>query len=369
MSPEMRLMKTPRTIDIEITSKCNLRCLYCAHFSGPGDVKDLSTAEWLQFFDELGRCAVMDVSLSGGEPLLRKDFRELIEGIVRNRMRFTILTNGTLITEDIASFIASTGRCKMIQVSLDGSQASSHDACRGEGSFDRAVNGLRILKEHKLNVTTRVTIHHGNIAELDDIARFLLEDIGLSYFSTNAASSFGLCKENAQIQINAEERMRAMAELTRLTKKYKGRIVAAAGPLAEARVWSGMERARKEGKESTPGGGFLTGCNCVRSRLAVRSDGVIVPCSLLDHIELGRVNRGSLQEIWLNHPAMTKLRERVTIPLSSFDFCKGCDYVNYCTGSCPALAYSLVGKIDHPSPDICFRRFLQGGGNLTGITG
>ncbi len=362
-------MKTPRNVDIEITSQCNLRCLYCSHFTGPGDVKDLPTAEWQQFFDELGRCAVIDVTLSGGEPLMRKDFKEIIESIVRNRMRFTILTNGTLITEDIARFLSSTGRCNKIQVSLDGSRAQVNDACRGKGSFDRALNGLKILKENKLKITTRLTLHQGNISELDDIARFLLEEVGLPYFSTNAASSLGMCKENSQVQINQRERMTAMAELTRLSKKYNGRIVAMAGPLAEARVWSDMERARLEGKESTPGGGFLTGCNCVYSKIAVRSDGIIVPCSLLDHIELGRINKDNLQELWQNHPALGKLRERHKIPLSSFDFCRGCDYINYCTGSCPALAYSLLGDVNHPSPDICLRRFLQGGGKLTGTTG
>ena len=75
---------------------CNLRCLYCSHFSSAGDVEsDLPAAEWTQFFEELNRCAVLDVTLCGGEPFLRKDLRELIESIVANRMRFSILTNGT----------------------------------------------------------------------------------------------------------------------------------------------------------------------------------------------------------------------------------------------------------------------------------
>ncbi len=86
---------------------CNLRCKYCSHFSGAGDVgRDLPAEEWLRFFEELNRCAVLNVTLQGGEPFCREDLEELIEGIVRNRMRFNILSNGTLITDEIAAFLA-----------------------------------------------------------------------------------------------------------------------------------------------------------------------------------------------------------------------------------------------------------------------
>ena len=108
-------MKTPKSIDLDITNKCNLCCKYCAHFTSAGDVdNDLSKEEWLKFFEELNRCAVMRVTIAGGEPFFRPDLKELIDGIVRNRMRFSILSNGTLITDDMTSFLASTGRCDSV---------------------------------------------------------------------------------------------------------------------------------------------------------------------------------------------------------------------------------------------------------------
>ena len=143
----MKIIRTPRSVDLDITNRCNLRCRYCYHFSGPGDVdKDLPKAEWLRFFEELNHCAVMNVILAGGEPFFREDLRELIEGIVANGMRFNILSNGTLITEDMAEFLFSTGRCDGVQVSIDGSKPKTHDACRGKGSFDRAIKGIKRLK-------------------------------------------------------------------------------------------------------------------------------------------------------------------------------------------------------------------------------
>ena len=359
-------MKTPRSVDLAITNRCNLRCTYCSHFTGAGDVgQDLPKDEWLQFFEELNRCAVMNVTLQGGEPFCRKDLPELIGGIVRNRMRFTILSNGTLITEEMAALLASTGRCDGVQVSIDGSIPMTHDACRGEGNFLKAMQGINSLQNHNVPVPVRVTIHRENVWDLENVARFLLQEVGLPSFSTNAASFMGLCRQNAeQIQLTAEERSLAMETLLRLTKKYNGRISAAAGPLAEGRDWLEMEKACQQKTETIPGRGHLSGCNGLMETLAVRADGVMVPCGQMSHIELGRINRDNLQEVWQEHHELKRLRERHKISLSEFEFCQGCHYIPYCTGNCPALAYTILGKDDHPSPDACLKRFLEAGGRL-----
>jgi len=362
----MKVMKTPRSVDLAITNRCNLRCTYCSHFTSAGDVgEDLPREEWLTFFEELNRCAVMEVILQGAEPFCREDIKELIQGIVRNRMRFNILSNGTLISEEIAAFLASTGRCDGVQVSIDGSTPKTHDACRGQGNFLRAMEGIKILQRHGAPVSVRVTIHRHNVKDLEDVARLLLEEIRLSSFSTNSASLMGLCRYNAEeVQLTVEERSFAMETLLRLHEKYNGRISANAGPLADAKMWLEMEKARQERKERMPGRGCLTGCGGPMSKLAVRADGVIVPCIQMSHIELGRINRDDLHEVWENHPELNRLRERRNIPLSDFEFCKGCDYIPYCTGNCPALAYTILGEENHPSPDACLRKFLEEGGRL-----
>ncbi|MBL6972245.1 MAG: SynChlorMet cassette radical SAM/SPASM protein ScmE [Desulfobacterales bacterium] len=362
----MKVMKTPRSLDLAITNRCNLRCKYCSHFSGAGDVgHDLPAEEWLKFFEELNQCAVLNVTLQGGEPFFREDLRQIIAGIVSNRMRFDILSNGTLITDETAAFLASTGRCDGVQVSIDGAIPLTHDAFRGRGNFFKAIEGIKCLQRHGVSVSVRVTIHRKNVRELDRIARLLLEDIGLDGFSTNSASYMGLCRQNAeQIQLTTEERILAMGKLLELSHKYNGRISATAGPLAEGRTWVLMEKARREGGKSLPGKGFLTGCNGPMQKLAVRADGVMVPCIQMSHIELGRINKDDLKDIWQNHIELKRIRERSNIALSDFEFCRECDYTNYCTGNCPALAYSLYGDENHPSPDSCLKRFLDTGGRL-----
>lgn len=362
----MQLMRSPSNMEVAITGQCNLRCLYCFHFTSAMDVpEDLPTEEWLAFFEELGRLAVLKLIIEGGEPFIRPDFPEIIEGIVKNRMRFEILSNGTLITDEMAAFLAGTRRCESVQVSIDGSKPETHDACRGKGNFFKAVEGLEHLRRHGVPARVRVTINRYNLEDLPEVARFLLVDLGLPAFSTNSADYMGICRSQAErIQLTAEDRSRAMELLCELEEHYPGRISANAGPLAEARDWEKIIQARRQGREPESGRGHLVSCGGAYIRLGVRCDGILVPCLLMSHIELGRINRDDLGEIWHHHPELTRLRERHHIPLSDFPYCRDCEYLAYCSGGCPAVAYTRTGQDAHPNPDGCLRRFLEEGGRL-----
>jgi SynChlorMet cassette radical SAM/SPASM protein ScmE len=166
------------------------------------------------------------------------------------------------------------------------------------------------------------------------------------------------------VQLTTEERMIAMETLLRLNRKYGGRIQAMAGPLAEAKGWLDMEEARRTGKPLSPTRGYLTGCGCYHQFLSVRADGVFTPCTMLSQIELGRINRDDLGEVWRSHEKLDELRHRHQIPLFGFAFCEGCDYIDQCTGNCPGLSFAILGEVNHPSPDACLRKFLAEGGRL-----
>jgi SynChlorMet cassette radical SAM/SPASM protein ScmE len=220
------------------------------------------------------------------------------------------------------------------------------------------------LQRNGVKATVRITVHRHNVRDLENIAKLLLVDLSLSSVSTNAAGYMGSCRGNeGDVLLNSEERHLAMLALERLAAIYPGRISAMAGPLADARMWRRMEEARAKGESAFPGtGGRLSACGCSEHKIAVRADGAIVPCSMLPHIVLGRINQDPLQTIWQSAPALNRLRARRSIPLADFEFCAGCAFIPYCTGNCPGLAYSLTGKVDHPSPDACLRRFLSGTG-------
>jgi SynChlorMet cassette radical SAM/SPASM protein ScmE len=240
-----------------------------------------------------------------------------------------------------------------------------HDVFRGQGAFFQALAGIQFLQKYDLPLTVRVTIHRENVHQLEEIARFLLEEVGLPSFSTNAASHMGLCRRNAErTQLTPQEHALAMETLLSLADAYPGRISATAGPLADGRTWLSMEQARRDKRPPLGNAGFLTGCNGPMKTLAVRADGIYVPCLQLSHMALGHIDRDDLSRIWQGHPHLQRLRERSSIPLTSFPFCRECPYIPYCTGNCPATAFTFTGEINHPSPDACLRRFLERGGRL-----
>ncbi len=356
----LQVMRTPRALDLEITSRCNADCSYCYYLNNPDVVyADLPTDSWLRFFRELACCQVMHVTLQGGEPLLRADFLDLVDGIIANRMRFSVLTNGTLLTPQIADRLQQTGRCDMVQVSLDGSTAEVHESLRGGGTYQPALSAIRLLQRYTLPVTVRVTIHPGNIDDLPQIARLLLRDLQLPSFSTNAASSLGIStKYGSGVLLNTVQRYKAIKTMASLDKQYPGRIQANAGPLADWRMFSAMEEARRTGLP-VAGRGRLVGCGCIFESFAVRSDGAYIPCVMLPHMVLGRIGETPLTEVWQTAEALCRLRERRGIALEEFDECRLCEWQSSCTGNCPGTAFTATGKVDRPCPSTCLKRFHQ----------
>jgi len=352
-------MRTPRSLDLEVTSRCNASCSYCYYLHNDGvTYADLPTQRWLEFFEELADCSVMRVCLMGGEPLLRDDFFALIDGIAANRMRFSVLTNGSLLTRTVAEHLRATGRCDEVQVSLDGSTATVHESLRGPGTFPPALAAIRNLLAAGVPVTVRVTVHPGNLEDLPALARLLLENLGLPAFSTNAASALGSAgKYGEGVLLTPRERLQAMRTLAALADSYPGRIQASAGPLAEWRTFQAMEQAREDDLP-IPGRGRLVGCGCVFDKLAVRADGRYVPCVMLPTFTLGEIGRDSLSGVWQQAQALQSLRRRRDIALKDFTECRDCPWLASCTGNCPGMAFALTGTVDRPCPEGCLKNYV-----------
>jgi len=354
----------PDTLDISLTGKCNLHCDYCFYANEMNVRPDLSTKEWFEFFNELGGLAVRELILSGGELFVRRDLWEIIDHIIDNRMRYSILSNGTLITEEtIENFNIGKRRKRLnsIQVSIDGSCPEIHDKSRGAGSFDKAIRGLRLLKEGGFPVTSRVTINRYNVDDLENVTKLLLEDIGLNSFGTNDAIPMGSgCDNRSSIVLLPDQKVKAMKVLRELEIKYKGRIHASAGPQAKWKSYGEMEHAKATGEKSKRWKmGYLTACGCMFNKLSVHHDGIISPCNMLPGLEMGRINKDSIKSIWQNHKILTDLKERRSIPMSDLEECKGCDWTEFCNGSCPGLPYTTRGDFNLPNMHDCYRRFLN----------
>lgn len=355
---------SPKRVDIAITGQCNLRCRYCFYAEEMAAHADLPTATWLTFFDELARLSVMEVGVTGGEAFTRPDLFDLIDGLIDRRMRYNLCSNGTLVDERmLAKFEIGRRRLRLnsIQLSVDGSRAEIHNRSRPD-SFELTLRALRLLKAAEFPVVVRVTINRHNLADLDSIARLLLEDIGLPSFSTNEAFPMGKgCTNQGELTLTPQGQLEAMQTLDRLLERYPDRIIGQAGPLAKRRTYAEMENARRTGvKNARRGMGFLTSCGCVFSQIDVLHNGDIVPCQILHRLVLGNIARDPLGAIWRSHPTLMALRERRSIPLSQVPGCEDCDWTPYCNGSCPGMAHEATGDINRANPDDCYRRFLEG---------
>ena len=352
------MQSVPQSVGIAITGRCNLDCAYCFYADEMTALEDLPAPRWLAFFEELGNLAVQRLTLTGGEVFTRPDLFDLIDGIIKNKMRYSILTNGTLIdSSTMAEFAQGKRRLRLdsIQVSIDGSSAEIHDKTRPR-SYDDTLRGVKLLLENDFPVTVRVTINRYNVDDLEKIAYLLLEDIGLPGFSTNETySCWATERDQNAVLLTPNQRKGAMEILSRLVERYDGRISAQAGPLAYQREVENISNSLAAGKKGIKGRGTLCGCGGMWSKMDVLHDGTIVPCHNLHHLSLGTVGKDDFKKIWLEHPVMTELRERHKIPLTSLDTCRDCRYSGFCTGGCPQGAIQVYGTLNARNPFNCHR--------------
>jgi len=354
---EMRVMSSPRHVDIAVTGRCNLSCAYCFYADEMTARGDLPTETWLKFFEQLGRLGVMTVTLTGGEVFSRRDLFTLIDGVITNHMRYSLLSNGTLITPKVMEQFAvgkRRQRLDSIQISIDGSTAEVHDMSRPK-SFERALRGLKLLKEAGFPVTVRVTVNRHNVDDLENTVCLLLDEVGLASIGTNEAFPCGATDRSGDITLTPEQRREAMRVLTELNERYPGRISASAGPLAYAREMKKIQEAMARGETGFPGRGCLTACGGVFSQMGVMHDGTMVPCHMLSTLSIGNIQQIGLDQAWQSGAWIQAARQRYTIPLSSLESCRDCEYLDFCTGGCPGGAVYLYNDLNARNPLDCYR--------------
>jgi SynChlorMet cassette radical SAM/SPASM protein ScmE len=367
-------LSTPEEAEISITGRCNLKCRYCFYADEMAARNDLTTAEWEKAFRKLSSAKLLRVILTGGEVFTRPDIFQLIDSIIAGRMRYSILTNGTLVDERVVGELKKGNRLKRldsIQVSIDGSSPEIHNISRPD-SFEKALRGLILLQRSEFPVTARVTIGKNNVRDMDETARLLLEDVGLASFTTCDASPIGAgCSCGDELALDHRDILKAGLSLEALLEKYPGRINAQAGPLAVLRMYRRMEEIMAgEGEPDPSRMGHLAACAGVFDRLAILHDGSVVPCSMLHDMVMGNILNDDLEELWRGSPLIRQLRERYCIPMSSIDECHGCEWADLCMGGCPGVALQIRGSLLEPDLRSCYREFLRenGIGSIREIT-
>lgn len=162
----------------ELTKLCNLRCAHCFLPQWSKQDKELSTKQCVSVLDNLskGTPEVTRIIFSGGEPLTRKDIPTLVQESIARNMYPTLITNGTLMTADIARQLSKAGLTEAT-ISLDGARADVHDLQRGKGTFDKSVKAIGQLVDNGISVDISTVPTKHNIHNLLDLPR-LCADLG-----------------------------------------------------------------------------------------------------------------------------------------------------------------------------------------------
>ena len=130
-------LDAPICLTWELTYACNLSCIHCLSSSGRRDPRELTTAEAKRVLDELRDLQVFYINIGGGEPMIRRDFFELVEYSVAQGIGVKFSTNGAFIDAKAAARLTSMDYLD-IQISLDGIDPATNDAVRGGGSYATA---------------------------------------------------------------------------------------------------------------------------------------------------------------------------------------------------------------------------------------
>jgi len=215
----------PLYVAWQITNECNLACLHCIEESGPGKAfkDELSDA---QVFDVLAQLMDNDVpylSFSGGEPMVHRRFFDMVEYACSRGAELKIETNGHYLTPENCSRLKALG-VKAVQVSLDGASRETFNRMRVLGEYNRAVDGVRNLREAGVPIEINYSPTRFNAHEIGD-AVDLAFTLGATSFYTGRTMYTGNAVKTWHKMAPTEDQYGDyFATLHAKTDEYRGRM-------------------------------------------------------------------------------------------------------------------------------------------------
>jgi mycofactocin radical SAM maturase len=326
-------LDAPICLTWEITYACNLHCVHCLSSSGKRRPDELTTAEAKRLIDEWADMQVFYINVGGGEPMSRKDFRQLMDYALARGIGVKFSTNGTLIDDDAAAWIASRDYLD-VQISIDGATADTSDPIRGEGSYDRARQAMERLAKHRFPFKINTTVTRHNYPQIDDLYAL-------------------------------SQRYGAELRLTRLRPTGRG-----------GAVWQDLRPTHEQNRglyewllnhrDVLTGDSFfhlsaygqpMDGLNlCGAGRIVCCVDPVgevyACPFMLAPEFSGGNVRQpGGFAGIWRHSPLFAHLRE-----WQVGGSCQTCNAYDQCHGGCMAVKHFTQQSLDAPDPDCVFQK-------------
>jgi len=339
-------LHTPVMVGLNVTLSCNQNCIYCFIKERKISIHTtpLSFEEWCQIIDELDQMRVLDLYITGGEPLSVEYLIRLIKYIKSKNsfIRFGIQTNGTLISRNIARELSSLldGEYDYIQVSLDTLNPHTYKLLRGVDEIYRVIKGIEILKEYGLKVKINTVCTRYNINELWKIYLFAhklkVDQISfMPLFPVKRAQH--LCVRDYSLLLKNFIKVYRLYKKLELPKIVDDPIPTFPLAIKVIETHAPTDIAKK----------LFYYCPAGRSAIEIDAYGNVYPCPFLqvDEFVAGNCKYESLIDIWRKGRKWDRLRYGRNLVNTK---CVKCKYFNQCKGACPAAAYHVYQTIDMP---------------------
>lgn len=220
----------PLVVNWNVTYRCNLKCGYCGVCGN--ETEEMDTRESLYRLDELADLGSRFLGISGGEPLMRADVGDLVRAARDRGLSVSMQTNGTLVRERLDDVRSLND----LQVSLDGPRRV-HDAVRGDGVFNRAVEAVEVCRGEGLPVALTAVITRASVGHLDDLLD-LAERLGVGvWFQPTDAVLGREPGRSAQWAPSGGEYRQAVDDLLGWKKSGRPSVLNSLSGLRHIRAW------------------------------------------------------------------------------------------------------------------------------------
>jgi radical SAM protein with 4Fe4S-binding SPASM domain len=326
--------RVPISATIEMTHRCNNRCVHCYNNRSAGDglarAGELDTREHLRILDEFAEAGGLWLLFTGGEVFLRPDFLEIYTHAKKLGLLTSIFTNGTLISEKIADHLADYRPLSM-EITLYGCSRETYEGVtRTTGSYDACLRGIKLVRQRQLPLKLKTMALRANLHELWEMKRFVEQDLGLPF------KFDGRLSPRTDCSIAPLEQRLSPAELISLDLKDPDRVAEFKRFVEHFHT----PAARRQNPEA------LYICGGGAHSFSIDPQGGMRICVLSNGLGYD-LRSGSLKQGW--QEALLKIHRR---KWSAHTKCYDCSIRSLC-GMCPANATLESGDAERPVDFLC----------------
>ena len=305
---------------ITLTTHCNLKCIHC--YATPvckQYQKELDTNEFKRVFDEIADMGTLYLVFTGGEPMLRPDFKELYTYARKLGFLLTLFSNATLVNNEIVALLKDLPP-RYVDISIYGATEATYESITGiKGSYRHCIEGIELLLKNDIKVRLKTVLMKPNIAEFAELKK-LAESYDLPYRIDSAVTGrFCGDKSPLDLRISPEQGVECESQMDRFKEDVERLLNLSSDSFVSEKLYN---------------------CGAGRSTFSVTETGMLRPCLMVTGIEAD-LKQYSFKEAW------TQIRKTIfSLKAPKDNKCDECDMHNLC-GYCPPMGeYSSYGYDD-----------------------